>query len=107
MSTNYYKFKDPITLVKKEIVGKHAKLTVFINHQNSGTLVVNKDQGDEIFEMFVAENIVLHTWYGGKERGKMAKFFVPLKPEDHVVSGCFSVTVAEVVADATVTTEDK
>jgi hypothetical protein len=64
MSTSYTRFKKPITCVRIETVGPHDRVTVWINHQNTGTLVVDAGTGSDILEMFDSGEQVLHCYAG-------------------------------------------
>jgi hypothetical protein len=65
MSTSYYRFKAPITNVRVETIGPHDKVTVWVNHQNAGTIVVDAGQGRDILKMFNSGEQVLHCYAGG------------------------------------------
>ena len=54
MSTYYYELNEPITSIRIETVGPHDRITVWVNSQNAGTLVVNADSGEtsEFLRMF-------------------------------------------------------
>ena len=52
MSTNLYRLAHPITSLRVEDNGGHAKITVFTNHKNSGTLVVDsREVSEDVFRL--------------------------------------------------------
>lgn len=69
MSTSYTRFKKPITCVRIELQdSSHDKVTVWVNHQNAGTLVVDYKTGKDILEMFNSGEQVLHCYAGPEYR---------------------------------------
>jgi hypothetical protein len=104
MSTNYYRFKSPITRVQVETKGRHDHVTVWINHQNAGTLVVDNGTGKDLLWMLGSNKRALHC-YTGKARC-VVKDDPGISDDEYVVSECGEViTVGEVLKGRTLVTE--
>jgi len=74
MSTNYYRFKTPITSIRVKEEGQHKKISIWVNHQLSGTLVL--DDASKIAEMFVdRDRKVFHAYFAGEGAGMVANCF--------------------------------
>jgi hypothetical protein len=105
MSTSYYRFKKPITSVQIVTEGKHDKVTVWINHQNTGTLTVDAGTGKDILEMFDSGEQVLHC-YAGAGGPCVIRNDINILNEEYVISEYGNViSVAEVLAGRKIMTE--
>jgi hypothetical protein len=98
MSTSYYRFKHPITCVRIETEGAHDRVTVWVNHQNTGTLVVDKGTGNDLLDLFEGKQ-VMHTYHGGSSNLCVVKEDPTLSDDEYVISDYNEVmTVREVLA---------
>jgi hypothetical protein len=106
MSTSYYRFKRPITCVRIETEGTHEKVTVWVNHQNSGTLVVDKGTGKDILEMFDSGEQVLHCYAGAGSSPCVVKTDPNIQDSEYVISDYNEITtVANVLLGRWLKTE--
>jgi hypothetical protein len=63
MSTSYTRFKKPITRVSIDTTDHtHDKITIWVDHQNAGTIVVDAGQGNDFLDMFDSGKTVLHCY---------------------------------------------
>jgi len=86
MSTDYYRFNKPITSIRIESEGSHDKVSVWVDHAASGTLVVNKGQGYDILKMFVSSEKVLHSYAGPGATAFINKCVLDLSDDEYVIS---------------------
>ncbi|MCX5884333.1 MAG: hypothetical protein NT096_00210 [Proteobacteria bacterium] len=101
MSTSYTRFKKPITKINIETKGPHDKVTVWVNHQNAGTLVVDKGTGKEFLEMFNSDEQVLHC-YAGPTGPCVMKDDPNISDDEYIISEYLDVvTVGEVLKGRT------
>jgi hypothetical protein len=94
MSTSYTRFKKPITCVRIETVGPHDRVTVWINHQNTGTLVVDAGTGGDLLEMFDSGEQVLHCYAGPGSSPCVVKDDPNIQDTEYVISEYRDVTTA-------------
>lgn len=106
MSTSYNRFKKPITCVRIELQdSSHDKVTVWVNHQNAGTLVVDYKTGKDILEMFDSGEVVLHC-YAGHDCPRVIKRDPNIRDDEYVISEYGHViAVREVLAGKKIVTE--
>lgn len=94
MSTDYFRFKTPVTSIRTVTEGAHDKVSVWINHQLSGVLVV--DHGANIADLFVDHNKrVFETW--ALQSGKVAThcFDKSISEDEYVISEYFEICQAK------------
>jgi hypothetical protein len=106
MSTSYTRFKKPITCVCIELQdSSHDKVTVWVNHQNAGTLVVDYKTGKDFLEMFDSGEQVLYC-YAGHDGPRVIKRDPNIKDDEYVISEYGHVkAVREVLAGKKIVTE--
>lgn len=80
MSTDYFKLKEPITKITIRNCEPHIKVDLFINHQLSGTLVINPDDLSDIIRLFKSKYLVAHTWSKGTEGIAITYYISSLDP---------------------------
>lgn len=104
MSTSYYALKEPITSLVVKTERNHDKINVFVNHQCTGTLAVDKGQASDILSLLVSSRKVLHVWYGGPGQGQKVQIYDKAASNDTcVISDSFEITtVGEVLTGKTV-----
>lgn len=107
MSKSYYRFKKPITCVRVDSEGKHDKVTVWVNHQNSGTLVVDAEQRPNILDILTDDfNPVLHCYSGGDKGPCVIKNDPDISDDEYVISEYNEVVlVKDVLFGRTLVTE--
>ena len=104
MSTSYYRLAPPTTHIRVEETPGHARLTLFINHAMSGTLIVRQDEMKETVRLFQLyeddDQCPLRTHWGGKDRGTVVTVNDETLPEEAVVISEYGelLTVAQVKA---------
>ena len=97
MSSSYFRFKKPITCVRIETKGAHDWVTVWVNHQNAGTLVVDYKTGKDFLEMFNSREQVLHCYAGPDLNGTSAcvvRTDPSISDDEYVISDYGNVSTA-------------
>ena len=87
MGTEYYKLKPPVTSVKVvEENPSHTKLSIWINHGLAGTLTLRTKEVQNLLRILADDGMcVLHTRWGGLERGTVVTVNDTSLPEDTVI----------------------
>ena len=103
MSTNYYRLRPPITHLKLQREGEGFKLFVWVNHQLSGRLILDKQDTHQVLDCFTLkepdDKCPLRSYRGGDERGTVVYENVLLPGEALVISEYGELlTVAQVKA---------
>ena len=74
MTTEYYLLKKPFTSIRVERSTAHDKLTLWVKHENIGTLTLTAGTAHEILMMFASTDCwVMMTHFGGSLVGCVVK----------------------------------
>jgi len=79
MGTSYYKLQEPLTLVRMETKGGHDTIRIFEKNAYNGILVFTKGMGKIFIRMICETEPVAHSYWGGKEHGRIVDLNIPKK----------------------------
>jgi hypothetical protein len=87
MSTNYHQLAPSITSVRVEDTGGHKRLSIWINHALSGTLVFRKEEYSEFISHLLQNDYSAHVASGGKDVGMVVSISVNAShlPDDTIL----------------------
>jgi len=101
MSTDYYRFKFPITSIKIVDDGPHKRIKIWIRRQLSGEIIIDKCDINLVTDMFVNRDcrVFSHYW-GGEGAGVIYSLHDEhVSDDEYVISDRFEVIPAKEILD--------
>ena len=106
MTTSYYRLKKPVTHLRLDEEKGHDKLTIWINHAQSGTLTLANRETQDAIWLFVQQesndHCPLRTSWGGSDHGAIVTIQDSTLPDETCIISEYGelLTVAKVKARA-------
>ena len=85
MSTDYYRFRAPITSVRGEVRGGHTHVGIWINHAKAGEIVVRNEEYPELLRAIKGDIVVAHAHYGGDGVGPLIAARFPIEDGEWLI----------------------